>query len=141
MTRETNMNAVPLIGVKRMQAEAVSSSPHGVGALDRLKNFSWRAGPLALTAALAMAALAGPAFAAGDIIVKQGGNFTPITVAVTPMVGDADFARSVFLQPLDPATFPDKIANPDVRPNFDAWKTINAQFVVTGAVQHQGGKV
>src|SRR5579863_7955058 len=150
MTRETNMNAVPLIGVKRMQAEAVSSSPHGVGALDRLKNFAWRAGPLALTAALAMAALAGPAFAAGDIIVKQGGNFTPITVAVTPMVGDdakigavvaADFARSVFLQPLDPATFPDKIANPDVRPNFDAWKTINAQFVVTGAVQHQGGKV
>ena len=76
-----------------------------------------------------------------------GSNFKPVTIAVTPLVGDDgavklsaivtnDFARSVFLAADRPATsFPEQIANPDVRPNLDAWKTINAQFVVTGRVR------
>ena len=97
-----------------------------------------------------LVALAAPALAAGDITVKEGANFTPVSIAVTPMIGDdakigaviaSDFARSVFLQPIDPGTFPEQISNPEARPNFDAWKTVNAQFVVTGAVHHQGGKV
>ena len=101
-------------------------------------------------AALAMTLLASPALAAGDIFVKAGPNFTPALIAVVPMAGDdakigavvaADLARSVFLQPIDPATFPETIANPDSKPNFDAWKTVNAQFVLTGSVQHQGSKV
>jgi TolB protein len=90
--------------------------------------------------------------AQGDIYVHAGQNFKPVTIAVTPLIGDDaavqlaqiisnDFAHSVFLQPLDPKTFPDKVANPDVRPNIDAWKTINAQFVVTGRVRHDGGRV
>ncbi|SRR5579883_277979 len=90
--------------------------------------------------------------AQGDIYVHAGQNFKPVTIAVTPLLGDEgqvqlahvisnDFAHSVFLQPLDPTTFPEQIANPDVRPNIDAWKTINAQFVVTGRVSHQGGRV
>ncbi len=87
--------------------------------------------------------------AQGDIYVHAGQNFKPVTIAVTPLAGDDlqlaqvisnDFAHSVFLQPLDPTTFPEKIANPDVRPNIDAWKTINAQFVVTGRMSHQGGR-
>ena len=95
-------------------------------------------------------ALAAPAFAAGDITVKEGANFTPVSIAITPMIGDdakigavvaSDLARSVFLQPIDPGTFPEQISNPEARPNFDAWKTVNAQFVLTGAVHHQGGKV
>jgi TolB protein len=85
--------------------------------------------------------------AEGDIYVHPGQNFKPVTVAVTPMQGDDgatqisgvisnDFAHSVFLQPLDPKTFPDQVTNPDARPNIDAWRTINAQFVVTGRVRH-----
>ena len=33
-------------------------------------------------------ALATSAFAAGDITVKEGANFTPVSIAVTPMIGD-----------------------------------------------------
>jgi len=101
-------------------------------------------GALALTAA--------PAFAAGDIYVRAGANFTPVSIAVTPFLGDEgeanvgatlanDLARSVFLSPLNPSTFPERIANPDVRPNIDAWKTINAQFVLTGRTAPSGGRI
>ena len=83
--------------------------------------------------------------AEGDIYVHAGSNFKPVTIAVTPLSGDDgatklsaiitnDFARSVFLQPIESTSFPEQVANPDVRPNVDAWKTINAQFVVTGRV-------
>jgi TolB protein len=88
------------------------------------------------------------AFAQNDIVVRAGSNFKPVTIAVTPLVGDDaqtkltaivgnDFAHSVLLQPLDPNSFPEQITNPDVRPNIDAWKTINAQFVLTGRVRRQ----
>jgi TolB protein len=94
----------------------------------------------------------GGARAAGDIYVHAGDNFKPVTIAVTPLLGDAgpvkisavltnDLARSVFLQPVDPGSFPEQIANPDARPNFDAWKTINAQFVVTGRVRADGARL
>ena len=53
-----------------------------------------------------------------------------------------DLSRSVFLSPIDPKTFPELIANPDAKPNFDAWKTINAQFVLTGKVgRADGGRI
>ncbi|HLW92572.1 MAG TPA: Tol-Pal system beta propeller repeat protein TolB [Roseiarcus sp.] len=85
--------------------------------------------------------------AQNDIYVHAGANFKPVTIAVTPLLGDDaqtklaaiignDFAHSVFLQPLDPKSFPEQVSNPDVRPNIDAWKTINAQFVLTGRVRH-----
>ena len=99
----------------------------------------------ALTAlAFGLAALAGaPASAEGDIYVRAGANFKPVTVAVTPFAGEeggdkisgviaSDFARSIFLLPLNPASFPEKITNPDASPNIDAWKTAAAQFVLTG---------
>ena len=99
--------------------------------------------------AFGLAALAGaPAIAEGDIYVHAGANFKPVTIAVTPFAGEetgdkisgvvtADFARSIFLLPLNPANFPETIANPDASPNMDAWKTSNAQFVLTGRVLHQ----
>ncbi len=81
----------------------------------------------------------------GDVYVHAGANFKPVTVAVTPFLGEEggdkidgivsnDFARSIFLLPVNPTSFPETISNPDVRPNIDAWKTINAQFVLTGRV-------
>ena len=70
-----------------------------------------------------------------------------MTIAVTPFAGEEggdkiggvvtdDFARSIFLLPLNPANFPETITNPDASPNMDAWKTSNAQFVLTGRVLH-----
>jgi len=102
------------------------------------------AGALALTAA--------PAFAAGDVYVRAGANFTPVTIAVTPLLGDSgeagvsavltnDLSRSVFLSPLNASTFPERITNPEVRPDIEAWKTINAQFVLTGRVAPEGGRL
>jgi TolB protein len=93
-----------------------------------------------------------PARAANDIYVHAGQNFTPVSIAVTPLAGDGaetkigailtnDLAHSVFLQPLNPTTFPETIANPDVRPNVEAWKTVNAQFVLTGRVMRDSGHV
>src|SRR5579883_3358460 len=75
--------------------------------------------------------------AQGDLYVHAGQKFKPVTIAVTPLLGDEghahlphvisnDFAHSVFLHPLDPTTCPEQSANPDVRPNIEAWKTINA---------------
>jgi TolB protein len=55
---------------------------------------------------------------------------------ISSVVG-ADFARSIFLLPLNPTSFPEAIADPDVRPNMDAWKSVNAQFVLTGRVVRQ----
>ncbi len=94
---------------------------------------------------------AAPASAAtGDVYVHAGANFKPVTIAVTPFVGELagdkissivsnDFARSIFLLPVNPASFPETVANPDVRPNVDAWKAINAQFVLTGRVLRPDG--
>jgi len=78
--------------------------------------------------AFGLAALAdAPAIAEGDIYVHAGANFKPVTIAVTPFAGEeggdkisgvvaSDFARSIFLLPLNPANFPEKIANPDAPP-------------------------
>ncbi|MGD0723138.1 MAG: Tol-Pal system beta propeller repeat protein TolB [Roseiarcus sp.] len=85
--------------------------------------------------------------AEGQLFVHAGSNFKPVMVAVTPLAGDDgavklsdiltnDFARSVFLEPISPTSFPEQIANPDARPNLDAWKTVNVQFVVTGRTLH-----
>ena len=102
----------------------------------------------AAAAPLAMALK--PAFAAGDVYVRAGQNFTPVSIAVTALIGDEakvgavttnDLAHSIFLVPLNPTAFPETIANPDVRPNLDAWKTVNAQFVLTGRVTPAGDKV
>jgi TolB protein len=99
--------------------------------------------------AFGLAALAdAPAIAEGDIYVHAGANFKPVTIAVTPFAGEeggdkisgvvaSDFARSIFLLPLNPANFPEKIANPDAPPDMEAWKRSAAQFVLTGRVLHQ----
>ena len=82
--------------------------------------------------------------------VRPGGQFRPIMIAVTNFAGDPDaghalsdiitnnFSRSVFLQPIDPKSFVDRPTNPDQPPQMDAWRVVNAQFVVTGRGQRTG---
>jgi TolB protein len=109
---------------------------------------------LTVLATLALASIAlglVPAGAAiGDVYVHAGPNFKPVTIAVTSFAGEEgadkigsiitnDFARSIFLLPVNATGFPETISNPDVSPNMDAWKTVNAQFVLTGRVLRPDG--
>ncbi len=102
-----------------------------------------------LRAAVLLAGLgfASVAFAAQDRYLDvRGGEFKPIQIAITAFAGDAaissqlttiitnNFKRSVFLSPIDPKTFAEVAVNPDQAPAMDFWRTINAQFVVTGRV-------
>src|SRR5947209_19070514 len=91
-----------------------------------------------------------PAWPESDVYVRPGREFKPVTIAVTAFAGDSakigavvanDMAHSIFLSPLNPSTFPEKTADPDAPPNLDAWKTVNAQFVLTGGVEGGGSKL
>lgn len=91
-----------------------------------------------------------PVFANDDIYVRGGGHFQPVSIAILPFFGDgaqvsdvvaSDMARSIFLQPANPATFPERPADPDRAPNWELWKTINVQFVLTGRVENDGGSL
>ncbi len=107
---------------------------------------------LALAALTFLPAAFSPAAAAsGDVYVRAGQNFKPVSIAVTPFAGDDgadkigsvvanDFARSIFLLPLNASGFPETVTNPDQRPNVDAWKNANAQFVLTGRVLKPDGE-
>ena len=46
--------------------------------------------------------------------------------------------RSGLFAPIDQAAFIEKIANIDAAPQFQSWKTINAQALVTGRMTRQG---
>ncbi|MBV9704676.1 MAG: Tol-Pal system protein TolB [Methylobacteriaceae bacterium] len=77
-------------------------------------------------------------------ITIRGGQFKPVPIAITTFQSEGDlgpkltsvvtnnFNRSVYLAPIDPRSFPEQIDNPDQQPQLDAWKTVNARFVVTG---------
>jgi TolB protein len=90
-----------------------------------------------------------PARAARVLDLRAGGGFQPINVAVSSFVGDEgartvtsvvnnNFSRSVFLRPMDAAAAGPGAANPDQTPNLDAFRAINAQFVLTGRAQRSG---
>jgi TolB protein len=118
----------------------------------RFSFFVLRFSALATFALASALFAAGQSFATGDIYVHAGANFKPVTIAVTPFAGEeggdklsgvvsADFARSIFLLPLNPASFPETIANPDASPNVEAWKSASAQFVLTGRVKRESGHI
>jgi TolB protein len=100
---------------------------------------------LLLATASSVAVGGGRALAAvDDLVVRNGGNFKPVLIAVTQFAGDSNaaplltgvitnnFKRSVFLSPIDPATFAEHVSNPDQPPQMDAWRATSAQFIVTG---------
>lgn len=100
-----------------------------------------RRSALKLCGGLALGSLmGGAAFGQRTLEVRGGGDFKPINVAVTPFIGDGgpalttivvnNFKRSVFLNPVDAGAA--GAVNPDVAPNLDAFRALNAQYVVTG---------
>jgi TolB protein len=71
-------------------------------------------------------------------------NFVPGTPADTQVGADVtgvitnNLKRSGLFAPIDQAAFIERIANIDVAPQFQNWKTINAQALVTGRMTRQG---
>jgi len=82
------------------------------------------------------------------------GNVAPLPIAIpnfvagSPADGEVgvgvaqvitnNLQRSGLFAPIDPAAFIEKIVNIDAAPQFQSWKTINAQALVTGRMTRQG---
>src|SRR5712672_2989860 len=82
------------------------------------------------------------------------GNVAPLPIAIpnfvagTPADGEVgvgvaqvitnNLKRSGLFAPIDQAAFIEKIVNIDAAPQFQSWKTINAQALVTGRITRQG---
>lgn len=113
--------------------------------------------------ALAMLAIAASASGAATLLPREAralvsldvtqGNVQPLPIAIPNFIGGvaedaemaanisgvvaADLKRSGLFQPLDPASFIEKITRPDQLPNFQNWRVVNAQALVTGGVTRQ----
>jgi TolB protein len=107
---------------------------------------------LALGAAAGGLMLSARYAAAVRLDITQG-NFQPIPIAIPNFLGDAsgqndvasgvtqiitsNLQRSGFFAPIDPAAFIQQVSNVDALPNYQDWRTINAQALVTGRVARQ----
>jgi TolB protein len=98
--------------------------------------------------------LSGVDRALGQVRVPvSGGEAAPLPIAIPDFVAgspaDAEVGvgvaqvitnnlkRSGLFAPIDPAAFIEKISNIDAAPQFQNWKTINAQALVTGRMTRQ----
>nr|WP_181703279.1 Tol-Pal system beta propeller repeat protein TolB [Chthonobacter albigriseus] len=106
---------------------------------------SVRSGIVALAAAVFLTA---PAAAELNIDITQG-SVQPLPIAIPDFAGQgdagqlgreiagvvaADLKRSGLFATLDPASFVDRFVDPNAVPNFQNWRVINAQALVTGAI-------
>jgi TolB protein len=104
------------------------------------------------TGSMLVAAGLRPAQAVLKLDVTQG-NVQPMPIALPDFLGppaDGEVARNVsgiivnnlrrsgLFQPLDPASFIERINRFEDIPKFQDWRAINAQALVTGRVQRQG---
>jgi TolB protein len=104
---------------------------------------------LASLAVIGALLISGPLSAAGDSlsITVDRGNFQPLPIAITDFSGTEgdlgariagvitnDLKRSGLFAPIDKKAFIDKAVSVDVPPQFDSWKVINAQALVTGRI-------
>ena len=85
---------------------------------------------------------------------RSRGRFPPLPIAIpnfvggTPSDGDVgvgvtqvitnNLKRSGLFAPIDQAAYIEKVVNIDAAPQFQNWKTINAQALVTGRMTRQG---
>jgi TolB protein len=106
-------------------------------------------GGAGVTAGLMLPSLAG---AQTKLVIPEG-NFAPLPIAIpnfvagSPADGEVgvgvaqvitnNLQRSGLFAPIDQAAFIEKIVNIDAPPQFQSWKTINAQALVTGRMTRQ----
>ena len=109
--------------------------------------------PLVLALAVALgasSALAPAAYAQIEIDVNRG-EVKPLPIAIPVFGGpqgaeisrviSANLERSGLFAPIDPAAFIDRTVDINTAPNFDNWKSINAQALVHGQVTNVGGQL
>ena len=102
--------------------------------------------------AAALAAASSPAQALVQIVVT-GGNFVPLPIAIPDFASsDAGFGREVaeivranlrrsgLFAPLDVASLPQAVGDVQAQPDFAAWRGINVDALVMGAVE-RGGQI
>src|SRR5579864_4904548 len=93
-----------------------------------------------------------PASAQKKIIIPEG-EFVPLPIAIpnfaggTPADGEVSIGvtqvitnnlkRSGLFAPIDQAAYLERVVNVDAAPQFNNWKTINAQALVTGRMTRQ----
>ncbi len=100
-------------------------------------------------AAALLMAFAAPAARADIVINVDQGATQPVPIAIPAFTGSAaaaeiarvvgaDLQRSGLFRLLDPASFPASGADLNVKPDFDPWKAIAAQGLLTGQVRIDG---
>src|SRR5436305_10138841 len=125
----------------------------------RMSVTSFRLPPLPLTRREALvggaAGLLLPSLARAQTRLQiTEGNVAPLPIAIPNFVGGTpsdgevgvgvaqvitnNLKRSGLFAPIDQAAFIEKISNIDAAPQFQSWKTINAQALVTGRMTRQG---
>ncbi len=89
-----------------------------------------------------------PALARVQIDINKG-NVQPLPIAIPQFVSDGqmgadvtgvisdDLKHSGLFAPIDPNAFIEKVSNPDQPPNFDNWRVLKAQALVTGRVSKE----
>jgi TolB protein len=125
--------------------------------MTRLDNRSFpvtRRRALALGACAAAIPLTARRAAAQVHVDINQGNFQPMPIAIPELlpatandtdtahgitqIVAADLQRSGLFAPIDPAAYIEKITNFDAVPNFQDWRSINAQALITGRASQQG---
>src|SRR5215210_3754872 len=97
--------------------------------------------------------IAGRAMAQLRVDITQG-TIQPMPIAIPPFVGasggvdelsqnvsqviTADLKRSGLFAPVDPSAFIEPVVPPSITPNFNNWRPLNAQALVSGAVSATG---
>jgi TolB protein len=106
---------------------------------------------------LAIGLAASPLLAAtarAELVVPiDRANFQPMPIAIPDLQGEGDLGarvasviandlqRSGVFQPIDKRAFIEKVASPDAMPQFDSWKAINAQALITGRVSRDSARM
>src|SRR4051812_2084297 len=117
----------------------------------RLVRFLVRADLLAGLVVLAATLIIVTAARAELVIDVRRGNFQPIPIAVADFAGDPalgqqvagiitnNLRRSGYFVPIEKSRFPERQPGFDVAPQFEAWKAVGVQGLVTGRVTRDSG--
>ena len=106
-----------------------------------------------LALGLAATPLVAAAARAELVVSLDRANFQPLPIAIPELQGEGDLGarvaaviandlqRSGVFAPIDKRAFIDKAISPDAMPQFDSWRAINAQALVTGRVQRDSARM
>jgi TolB protein len=106
-----------------------------------------------LALGLAATPLVAAAARAELVVSLDRANFQPMPIAISDLQGEGDLGarvaaviandlqRSGVFAPIDKRAFIDKVVSPDAMPQFDSWRAINAQALVTGRVQRDSARM